>query len=261
MTERDGTGGGVADEAVADDIVVVLSEPQDLVNIAGAVRAMRNMGLDRLRLVRPAEYDAYRIAGIAHGSEPLLERIEFFDALPDAVGDAVHVVGTTARRRAAPHVWQHPREAAPEILDAAAGGVGPVALVFGREDKGLSNEELDACDRLVTIPTDPRHSSLNLAQAVLVLAYELFLARAGTEKPLPRPRRMAPPATAAETRQLFQDVEASLAAIDFFKSRKPDAILRSLRALARRADMDRREARLLRAIALEVRKVLARAAG
>ncbi len=258
MKERNGAGNGVADEAAADAIVIVLSEPQDLVNIAGTVRAMRNMGLDRLRLVRPAEYDAYRIAGIAHGSEPLLERIEFFDALPDAVADSVHVVGTTARRRAAPYVWQHPREAAPEILSIAGAGRGPVALVFGREDKGLSNEELDACDRLVTIPTDPRHSSLNLAQAVLVLAYELYLARAGTEKPLPRPRRTTPPATAAETRQLFEDVQASLAAIDFFKSRKPDAILRVLRALARRADMDRREAGLLRAIAIEVRKVLAR---
>lgn len=236
-------------------IVVVLKEPQDLVNIAGTVRAMRNMGLSRLRLVRPAEFDAYRIAGIAHGSEEMLERVEFFDTLGEALADAAHVVGTTARRREAAYVWQTPRDAAPEILAATAHGT--VALVFGREDKGLANEDLDLCDRLVTIPTDPKASSLNLAQAVLLVCYELRMA-ATTAAPLPRPRRTAPPASPVQLQEMFGDIEAALAAVDFFKKRNPAAILRTVRAAARRAGLDAREAKLFRAMAIEVVKHLDR---
>lgn len=241
-----------------DRIVVVLNEPQDLVNIAGTIRAMLNMGLRRLRLVRPAEFDVRRIGGIAHGAGALLDHIEHYESLEAAIGDAVHVAGTTARRRTAAYVWQHPREAAPELLELAAAGVGPVALVFGREDAGLSNEAVDLCDRLLTIPTDPGRRSLNLAQAVLVVAYELWLAGSGAPRPVPRPQRMAPPATNVELRLLFEDGEATLMAIDFFKGRNPRAIMRTLRAIARRAHVDDREAKLLRAIAIEVRRVLDR---
>ena len=89
-------------EIYEDNVVVVLNEPQDRVNIAGTIRAMMNTGLRRLRLVKPAEWDEYRIEGIAHGSEIVRERAEFFDTLEDAIADAVEVVGTTARRRAMP---------------------------------------------------------------------------------------------------------------------------------------------------------------
>jgi TrmH family RNA methyltransferase len=138
---------------------------------------MMNMGLRWLRLVAPADYNAWRIAGIAHGSESVLEQTEFFDTLEDAVRDVAYVVGTTARKRTQTFVWQHPRDAAPELLDLAEAraDAGPVALVFGREDKGLANDELDRCDRLLVIPTDPGYPSLNLAQAVLLVSYELWL--------------------------------------------------------------------------------------
>jgi len=240
-------------------LVLILNQPQDIVNIAGTVRAMRNMGLERLRLVQPAEFDAWRIAGIAHGSEAMLERIEFFDTLAAAIADTAHVVGTTARRREASYIWQQPREAAPEILALAAEVEAPVALVFGREDKGLANEDLDLCDRLLTVPTAATASSLNLAQAVLLVCYELRMAALATRPTaLPRARRHAPRATVAELQQLFGDVEHTLAEIDFFKKRNPAAILRTVRAVARRAGLDAREAKLLRAMAIEVRKVLDR---
>lgn len=253
-------GPPAAPDAYAEGLLVVLHRTQDLVNIAGTARAMLNMGLRRLRLVRPAEFDERRILGIAHGAEPVLARTEFFDTLDAALADAGHVVGTTARRRTAPYVWQTPREAAPELVARALSGPGPVALVFGPEDTGLTNEELDRCDRLLTIPADPRHASLNLAQAVLLIAYELWLAGPGGTRPLPRHRKAAPPATAQELEELFRDVEATLTAIDFFKGRNPPAILRTLRAVARRAQLDAREARLLRAIAIEARKHAARGA-
>ena len=245
--------------AALDRLVVILNEPQDLVNIAGTVRAMRNMGLYRLRLVRPAEFDAWRIAGIAHGSEAMLEGIAFFDTLRAAIADAAAVIGTSARRREATYVWEQPRAAAPAILGVAMAGDAPVCIVFGREDKGLANEDLDLCDRVLVIPTAPDASSLNLAQAVLLVCYELRLA-ATTHAPqaLPRGRRYAPRAHVAELQDTYADIERTLAAIDFFKKRNPDAIMRTVRAALRRAGLDTREARLFRAMAIEVRKVMDR---
>lgn len=256
--EDTGVGAPAVDAQYAN-FVVVLNETQNLINIAGALRAMMNMGIRRLRLVRPAEFDAYRIAGIAHGTEQVLERVEFYDSLREAVGDAVHVVGLTARRRTASFVWQHPREAAPELISYATSGDAPVALVFGREDKGLANEDLDLCDRLLTIPTDPRHSSLNLAQAVLLVCYELWLAGPGSGAALPEPRRRAErEANAEEMISLFEQTEQALDMIEFFKKKNPHMIMRTLRAIARRADLDVREAKLLRAIAYELQHYLKR---
>src|SRR5207302_6074530 len=127
-------------------IVVVLHEPQELVNIAHVVRALKNFGLRDLRLVDPREYDASRIAGIAHQTQDVLARVARFEGLPDALADCVHVVGFTARGRTAKRNLQRPREAAGEILGQA--DAGPTALLFGREDKGLPNEALDLCHRV-----------------------------------------------------------------------------------------------------------------
>lgn len=239
----------------AQRFVVVLNEPQDVVNIAGAIRAMVNMGLRRLRLVRPADYDEYRIQGIAHNAQEVLPGVQQFDSLADALADTTHVVGTTARRRRERFVWQHPREAAPELWATAAAG-GDVALVFGREDVGLSNEDLDLCDRVITVPTDRKFSSLNLAQAVLLVAYELWLVGPGGARPLPRPRGGAADASWEQHQMLFEEAERTLHALDFFKKKEPQAIMRTLRAVTRRAGLDAREANLLRAMAIEAQKVL-----
>src|SRR6185295_14478306 len=115
-------------------IVVVLYEPQDPVNIAATVRAMKNMGISRLRLVRPVDYEVVRLEGIAHGTMDLIERIEHFDTFDAAVADCIRVVGFTARRRAAKLRVIDAKQAASELLDAAPDG--PVAMVFGREDSG-----------------------------------------------------------------------------------------------------------------------------
>jgi len=158
-------------------ITVVLHEPQDLVNIAHVVRALKNFSFRDLRLVRPREFDAYRIEGIAHQTQDVLARVTRYERLDDALADCVHVVGFTARERSAKRNRQRPREAAAELLAQAE--VGTVALLFGREDKGLPNEALDRCHRLVTIPTDPAYASLQLGHAVALMLYELALARRG----------------------------------------------------------------------------------
>jgi tRNA/rRNA methyltransferase/tRNA (cytidine32/uridine32-2'-O)-methyltransferase len=240
--------------AFGERFVIVLNRTQDVVNIATSLRAMMNMGLTRLRLVRADDFSAYRIAGIAHGSEPLIERIEFFDTLDEATADAALVIGTTARRRTATYLWNHPREAAPGLLTYDAAPDRPVAIVFGREDTGLLNEELDRCDRLLVVPTSEINSSLNLAQAVLLIGYELMLAATPEERELPRPRRDTTAASALQMRALFEQSEAALAAIDFFKGKNPEAIMRTLRAVLRRAELTSREATLLRAMGIETQK-------
>src|SRR3990172_3630053 len=134
--------------AHAVNVLVVLHRPQDLVNIASVVRIMKNFELDTLRLVAPAEFDVYRIEGIAHNTGDVLRRARVFGTLDEALADCRHVVGFTARGRTAKGNIQRPREAATALMGAAT--VSPVALLFGPEDTGLTNEELDRCHRVVT---------------------------------------------------------------------------------------------------------------
>lgn len=235
--------------SILDRVSVVLVEPQDYVNIGGAVRAMKNMGLGDLRLVRPAPYDPYRLEGIAHKTRDLIEAIRTFDSFDDAVRDCVRVVGFTARRRAAKWRVIDPRVAATELLDAAADG--PVALVFGREDSGLPNEILDRVHSAVVIPTTD-HASMNLAQAVLIGVYELHRAAGDATRVIPPPRKSTPPPTEEQLEQYFKDVERSLDSIEFFKTRQVEHIMRTVRSLTGRALPDTRELSLLRAMALEV---------
>ena len=233
-------------------IRIVLDHPQDLVNIAHVVRAMKNFGLTELALVAPAEYDEYRIEGIAHRSKDLLSGVRRFDALDAALADCIHVVGFTARGRTAKRNVQRPRQAAGEVLAMAE--QGPVALVFGREDKGLSNEDLDRCHRVVVIPTDATYPSMNLGHAVAVMLYELALARGEEARPVKRPRREAPAAPSADVEQLVADVERALDVIDFFKTKERELVMRTVREIVHRTPLDLREAKLLRAMAIEVRK-------
>ena len=235
-------------------IVIVLHEPQDLVNIAHVVRGMKNFGMRDLRLVNPREYEAYRIEGIAHQTQDVLARVRTYPSLADALADCVHVVGFTARGRTAKRNLQRPRDAAIEVMSLAEGGGGPVALLFGREDKGLSNEDLDRCHRVVTIPSDLAYASLNLAHAVIIMLYELALARGAESRPFKAPRRSAEPADVAELERLFMDVARALQAIEFFKTRNQAGVMRTMREIAHRAPLDAREIKLLRAMAIEVTK-------
>src|SRR5881394_37830 len=233
-------------------ITVVLHEPQDLVNIAHVVRGMKNFGVRDLRLVNPREYEAYRVEGIAHQTQDVLARVHVLPSLEQALADCVHIVGFTARGRTAKRNVQRPREAAAEVSGLA--DAGPVALLFGREDKGLSNEALDRCHRVVTIPSDPAYASLNLAHAVVVMLYELALARGAEALPFKTPRRTSEPADAAEIERLFADIAGALQTIEFFKTRNADAVMRTLREVAHRTPLDAREVKLLRAMAIEVTK-------
>lgn len=232
-------------------VTVVLCEPQDVVNIAAVVRAMKNMGLGRLRLVAPADFDTWRIEGIAHRTTDIVGATEIYDTLEEALADATFVLGTSARGRTAGQNYVRPREAAPALVERT--GAGMVAVVFGREDRGLTNEQLDLCHQVAIVPTDPDYSSLNLAQAALVLMYEVFLAAGGAEQALPTGRRATRPATRGELEEMYDALRDGLERIRFFKgTRRPEAVIRTLRKILARAELDRRESRLLAAIGFEI---------
>lgn len=229
-------------------IVVVLHRPQDLVNVAAVIRAMKNFGLTDLRLVAPEEYDEYRIEGIAHNSYDILERVKHFDDLDAAVADCTFVVGLTARSRTAKRNVVRPRDGAAEIVEHAASG--RAAIVFGPEDRGLSNADLDRCHRAVSIPTNPDYPSLNLSQAFTVMAYELLLAK-GAEF-TPRPQSDIEAATAEQLERLFAAAQRALESVEFFKTRNPEHIMRTVREVIHRVPVDHREAKLLIAMCYEV---------
>ncbi len=234
---------------------VVLFEPQDPINIGATIRAMKNMGVSRLRLVRPVAYDPFRLAGVAHDTQELIDAIEHFDDLESALADCVRVAGFTARRRAAKRQLLTPRECATHLLDFA--DKGPAAILFGREDKGLPNEALDQAHVVVTIPTTA-HASLNLAQAVLIALYELHLSADDATRKLAPPRKVADPPTSSHLELLFADAHKALTEIAFFKTRNDEHVMRSLRTLIYRAAPDGRELDLLRAMAIEVVRTLER---
>ncbi|MEP6617994.1 MAG: RNA methyltransferase [bacterium] len=236
-------------------ISVILFEPQDPVNIGATVRAMKNMGFTSLRLVNPCAYDPVRLEGIAHDTWDIIHGIEHFPDFDSAAADCIRLVGFTARRRAAKWRLLNPKEAAEDMLGHA--DTGRVALVFGREDRGLPNEILDRIHAAVTIPTTD-HASLNLAQAVLIALYELHLASGDATRVLRGPRKEAPPPTTDLFERYFVELHQALDAVQFFKTRYPEHIMRSMRAITFRAEPDDRELSLLRAISLEVVRFLER---
>ena len=234
-----------------DRTLIVLNEPQDLVNIALVIRAMKNMGLPSLRLVRPAEFDAWRVTGIAHDTDDIVERVETFDDLPAALADCGYVLGATARRRTVKQDWWEPGTAAAELTARD----DRVAIVFGREDRGLSNEHLDLCHGLVCIPTSD-HSSMNLAHAAVVIFYEWRKAALGASIDpsdlVSKKQRDMPAATHEELETFFERWQRAMEAIGLFRGVDPIPKMRSFRRMFQRADLDRRELGLIEASAWEI---------
>jgi TrmH family RNA methyltransferase len=242
-------------DSVLDRVRVVLYEPQNPINIAATVRAMKNFGVHDLRLVRPVPYDPYRLEGIAHDTHDIIDRIASADELDDAIADCTYVAAFTARHRSAKWALTDARGAAQHMLEQAR--EGPVALMFGREDFGLPNEALDRAHLTVTIPTT-EHASLNLAQAVIVALYELHITAGDATRTLPPPRKDAPPATKEILERYFRETEATLERIQFFKTRYREHIMRTVRSLTLRAQPDAREITLMRAMVLEVIRAMDR---
>lgn len=229
-------------------------------NIGAAARAMKTMGQSRLVLVAPEralDEDAYRRSA---GAEDVLQNAPVLESLAEAVADCQLVLGCTARSRRVSLEELLP-EAGAQRLVAAAADAAEVALVFGRERTGLSNEELQLCHAAVHIPSDPAFSSLNLAAAVQVLAYEVRLAQLAGDAPAPpAPGFREAPASHAQLEGMFGQLAETLDDIDFHKGRAPDSAMRKLRRLFLRNALTEQEVRLLRGILSDAQR-MARLAG
>jgi TrmH family RNA methyltransferase len=240
--------------AQAAAVAVVLVRPREEGNVGAAARAMANMGLARLILVEPAAPLGPTARAFAVGARSVLDGCSRVESLREALAPFPRVVGTTStrdRRQAVPLIG--PREL-PERLAADPQGT-PVALVFGPEVGGLTNEELAYANLVVSVPCAPLQPTLNLAQAVLILAYELYQAKRGEPRPLAGVAGAKapadgtdPPATSAEVDGLFDHAAAVLRRIGFERDSTFPGVLRDLRAAAARARLSQREAAVLRGI-------------
>jgi tRNA/rRNA methyltransferase len=196
--------------------IVVLVEPQLGQNIGTAARAMANFGLTRLRLVKPRDgWPDIQAVRAASGADAVLDGVELFDTLEAAVADCRFVLATTARAHDQAKPVVGPEQAAREIAPRVAAGE-TVAVVFGRERWGLENDEVGLADQIVTFPVNPAFASLNLAQAVLVIAYEYFKLASGGELPFAMPVR-SPPAGKQQLFAFFENLESELEKVEFFR--------------------------------------------
>ncbi|WP_457673673.1 RNA methyltransferase [Thiolapillus sp.] len=224
------------------NVRIVLVETSHGGNIGAVARAMKNMCLDDLALVKPRQFMSEECVARASGADDILREAEVHGDLDAALADCSLVVGASARLRTVAWPQLDPRQCAALVAERAAGGQ-QVALVFGRERTGLTNAELERCQYLVHIPSNPDYSSLNLAMAVQVLAYELMMQQA-PDSPA-RPRELA---TAADMQGLFSHLEQALEDIGFLDPRKSDKLMRRLKRLFHRAEPDQDEIRILRGI-------------
>lgn len=225
-------------------IRIVLVETRHPGNIGAAARAMKNMGLHELHLVRPQSFPDAEARARASGADDLLEAAQVHEHLEDAIADCGLVVGSSARQRYLSWNLVEPRECAPRIVQA--GREGKVAIVFGTERTGLTNVELAHCNLLVTIPTDSRYSSLNLGMAVQVFTYELWLAmRPGA--PIPPPLEV-PLATGVEMTRLYEHIEQVLEEIGFRDRTGGGYLMARIRRLFNRSQVDQNEMNILRGI-------------
>lgn len=228
-----------------DQIAVVLVEPQSPGNIGMVCRAMKNMGLSELRLVNPCQTDHPEAYKFAVSASDLLEQAVIYDTLEEAVADSGISVATTRRHGKYRQEIYTPQEVAERLRNDL--GSNRASLVFGREDSGLTTDELALCRWHATIPTSDDYGSLNLAQAVLIFCYEL---RKGWEKCVAVQSRAL--ADAAVTETLYNQMEQTLLRIGFLNPQNPAHIMRSFRRIFARAELDEREVAILRGMMTQI---------
>ena len=220
-------------------------------NIGAVARAMKNMGVSDLVLVNPRYFPHEDATARASGATDILESTKVVSTLAEALTDCVYVAGASARSRTINWPTMSVRDSAERLLLESK--QGKVAAVFGPEKSGLHNDDLDLCHTLLTIPTDPDFSSLNLAMAVQILTYELRVA--GTIDRGPGFESEAPPATGEEMERFYTHLERVLQDIRFLNPENPRYLMRRLRRLYIRARPDKNEANILRGMLTAIDRI------
>ncbi|MGH8147560.1 MAG: RNA methyltransferase [Rhodanobacteraceae bacterium] len=237
---------------VPQSIRFVLARTSHPGNIGAAARAIRTMGFWRLTLVAPQRYPDPQVTAMAAGADDVLAHLVRAPSVPEAVADCTRVYGLSARRRGVSLPELDPRGAMAEIVALLAQGA-EVALLFGNERSGLDNDELSVCHAMVRIPSVEDFSSLNLAQAVQVIAWELRMAMLGGMPGSP-PAHEAPAST-EQMERFFAHLFETLYAIDFHKGRSARTIEQRLRRLFHRAMPDARELRILHGVLADAERM------
>jgi len=247
-----------------ENIRVVMVETTHPGNIGAAARAMKTMGYNNLYLVKPKIYPNAEATARAAGADDILDKAIVCDSLEQALQGCVAVVASTARPRTISHSVFTPREYAPKLHKMVK--LGPVALVFGRESSGLSNEELEYCNVILQIPTNPEFSSLNVASAVQILCYEFIQllrledadkteAETDAESYDKEKTRLA---TADEMKYFYDHLEQSMIDVDFLNPEQPRKLMRRLKSLFNRAHLDENEVSILRGFLAAVQETVKR---
>jgi tRNA/rRNA methyltransferase len=228
-----------------EHVSIILVEPQNPGNVGMVCRAMKNMGLTDLRLVNPCATDHPEAHKFAVSARDVLDAATYFPTLADALADTVLSVATTRRHGKYRQEILSPKDVVSAISGASA--CNRAAFVFGREDSGLTTDEVSLCRFQATIPTSDLYGSLNLSQSVMVFGYELFLGSANEQQELAR--ELAP---TAETEPFFAQMEATLLRIGFLKPENPAHMMRTMRRIFARSGLDSREVTILRGLLSQI---------
>lgn len=232
------------------DIRVVLVEPSHPGNVGAVARAMKNMALARLVLVRPKQFPHPEATARASGADDVLAAARITDTVQDAIADCGFVVATTSRDRDQNFRVLDVRDAAVRVVDEAARG--PVALLFGAERTGLTNDELAMAHVLLRIPANPAYESLNLAMAVQLVCYETYRARGAVVAPK---APLTPLASAAELERLYTHLAEVLDYVDFRdRTQNGTHLMSRIRRFVQRAELDANEANIVRGILTAVQQ-------
>lgn len=243
-------------EHLSNNITIVLVNPSHPGNIGSTARAMKTMGLHKLALVNPDDFPNSHANALACGADDLLDNARVCSTLEEALADCQFVVGTSARVRGVSLPLVDPRSCAHSILKEVNQGL-QVALIFGREDKGLTNEQLQRCHLQVHIPTNEEFSSLNLAAAVQVLCYELrmcgLLDADKLEMPKPRSHELA---SVEDMERYYEHLHEVLVEIGFLDHSSHEKIMAKLRRMYGRIRPDRVELSILRGTLSETQRTI-----
>ena len=222
-------------------------------NIGAAARAIKNMGIYNLALVKPKEFPSDIAIYRSKAAKDILENAEIYESLEDAIAGCKLIVGTSARARSVPWPVFNPRDAAEEMSKISK--QGNVAIVFGREDRGLTNDELGLCNFHVHIPSDPKYSSLNLSQAVQILAYEIRLAYSRDEV-ISEVKWDVDLANNEQTERLIDHMEELMQDVEFYDVENPRKLLLRVRRFFKRSEIDVMEANIFRGLFSAIQKRL-----
>lgn len=234
------------------NIRIVLVDPKFAGNIGSICRVMMNMGITDLAIVAPREHlDWAEARKLAYKAEPMLDRLQLFPTLSEAVADCTVVAGTSARTGLYRDHAYLPRDIAPVILDSAAHH--KAALVFGREDKGLFNEEIAICTHIINIPSSDLYRSLNLSHAVMICCYELFLLAGAPDYEVPV--ECSPEADGAMRERLYGAWSAMMLETGFCEVEKLDHMMLGLRRIFSRGKLTENDVKILLGLAKQSRWV------